>query len=172
VGPVTGHQPQLPVVPELGLKDDREKRLFYRGIGDREEHLHAPVEVPGHKIGTPEEYLVFTVVFKVIDPCMLKEPSDNRAYGDILAHAGDARPQAADPPYLEIDLNPGLRSAVQGTDAVVVDKRVHLEDEMAAPVLPVARDLTVDPRDDGVPEGDRGHGKLPVLVEAGVAGQE
>ncbi len=75
---------------------------------------------------------------------MLKEPPDNCADRDILARAGKARPQAADAPDLEIYLYPGLRCAVQGTDTFWIDERVHLEDEMAAPVLLVARDLPVD----------------------------
>ena len=76
---------------------------------------------------------------------MFKEPPDNCTDRDVLACARDARPQAADTPNLEFDLYPGLRGAVQGADTVRIDECIHLEDEMTAPVFPVARDLPVYP---------------------------
>jgi hypothetical protein len=37
---------------------------------------------------------------EVVDAGMLKKPSDNRTYGNILADTGDTRAQATDAPDL------------------------------------------------------------------------
>ena len=79
------------VVPQFGIENNGEQRFLDRWVGDREEHLHAPVEVTGHEISAPEQHVILSVVPEVVDPCVLQKASDNCADRDVLACARDAR---------------------------------------------------------------------------------
>ena len=52
---------------------------------------------------------------------------------NALAHARDARAQAADAAHDEVDLDAGLRRAIERVDHLGVDERVHLADDARRP---------------------------------------
>ena len=80
---------------------------------------------------------------------MLEEAADDADHADAIAHAGDARAQAADAAHDEIDLHAGLRRAIERIDHLGIDERVHLRDDARRPararVLGFALDQLEEP---------------------------
>gem|GEM_PF-4648675 len=83
---------------------------------------------------------------------------------------GIPRAQAADPPDLEIDFYPGHGGPVECGNAFLVDKCVHLEDEVATALFFMECNLPVDPGDHPAAQGHGSNNEFPVLVEPGIAG--
>ena len=102
----------------------------------REQDLDPTVEVARHEVGAAEDDLVVAAVAEPVDAAVLEEPAHHALLGDVLAHPGHARPQAAHAAHHELDLHAGLRRAVQLADHRLVDQRVHLEDEVRRRVRP------------------------------------
>ncbi len=109
---------------------------------------------------------------EVVDSCMLEEPANYTAYGDIFTEPGNSRPQAADPPDLEFNLYTGLGSTVQRCDTVRIYQCVHLENEMPVPVSGVLNDLPFNAIDDAVTQGHGRNQKFLVFFNSGVSREE
>ena len=60
---------------------------------------------------------------------MFQKTVHDAAHGDVLAHALDAGPQAADAAHDQVDLHAGLRRAVKRLDDLAVHQRIHLGDD-------------------------------------------
>ncbi len=102
---------------------------------------------------------------------MLEETADDAAFADVVAHAGDAGPQAAHAAHVELDLDARLRRPVEAADQRLVDQRVHLEDQVRLfPTLRM-RDLAVDALLDTAAHRGGRHQKLAVVAARGVAGE-
>lgn len=161
VRPILSEDPAFCIVPEVCRQDYREETFFEGGILNRKEHFYSPVKISRHQVGTAEEYFVFSTVPEVVQPGMLKEPPHNGADPDVVAHPFFSRTEAAYPPYLEDDLNPGLGGTVQGSDTLPVDKSIQLEDDAAIPVTAVPLCLPPDAGEDPGSDGDRRHQQFP-----------
>ena len=59
---------------------------------------------------------------------MLEETSCDRADSDVLAHSGDACPEAADASYYEVDLNSGIGCRVKRFDNRLINQGIDLRD--------------------------------------------
>ena len=57
-------------------------------VADREEDLHAPVEITGHEVGTAKIHFLVSAVPEIIDPGVFEESPDYRGDPDILARPG------------------------------------------------------------------------------------
>ncbi len=111
---------------------------------DREEGLHAPIQVALHQIRAAEEHLLAAPIGKVINAAVLQEASQDAAHADRLAESRNTGAQAADAAHDQIDLHAGLRGAIEGGDDFGVDQGVHFKDQLAVAILLMNRNLALD----------------------------
>src|SRR6478735_5534879 len=93
-----------------------------RRILDWEYRLDPAVQIPLHQISATEKEFLVAAVAEIVDPAMLQEPSDNADDADVLTPIFHARSKAAYSANDEIDLDTGLRCAVERSDCFPVDK--------------------------------------------------
>jgi len=72
------------VLPIAG--DDLIDPLAQLRIVDRKTNLNTPKEVPGGPIGTRKIDLRISSIFKTIYPAVLKEPANDAAHRNTVAH--------------------------------------------------------------------------------------
>ena len=60
---------------------------------------------------------------------MLEKTSDNADHTNAVTHTAKSRQQTADTAHDQIDLDTGLRGAVQRRDDLGIDQRIHLGDD-------------------------------------------
>src|SRR6266536_3210369 len=64
---------------------------------------------------------------------VLQEPADNADHANPIAHRGELWTETADAAHDEIDLDAGLRRAIERVDDFGVDEGVHLPDDAGRP---------------------------------------
>ena len=101
---------------------------------------------------------------------MLQEPADDALDADIVGHAGDAGAQAANAAHDQIDLHPGLGSAIERVDNRPVDQRVQLGPDLRRLSGPGVGDFGLDMAQQGLAQVDRRHGELLHWLRPGIAG--
>src|SRR6266536_150351 len=90
------------------VADEAAQLSLLRGVGDADQELDPPVQVPVHEVGAAEPDL--TVVIpgaERVYPRVLEEAAEDTADPDRLRQARHAGPQPADPAYQQVDRNPG-----------------------------------------------------------------
>src|SRR6266849_5462636 len=156
---------QRPV--EQLLQDNRTQRR----VLDGKQRLNAPIQVALHQVGAPQVDLLVSPVAKVENPAMLQETPYKASDADVLTHAGNTRAQAAYTSHDQVDTHPCLRCSIEHAYHLRVDKRIHLEDETAMPVLLLYANLTFDTLHDRLPQAHRGYQQLAIGTLARVAGE-
>src|SRR5215216_1220866 len=128
----------LQQLPGLGVVGQHDVQALLEpagqvGVGDRGDDLDPQVEVAGHQVGRADVVLAPPAVGEVPDAAVLQEPADDGADPDVVAHPRNPRPEPADAPHDQVDLDPGLGGLVEGADALGVDQGVHLHGDAAGP---------------------------------------
>src|SRR6185503_15883555 len=116
VGPVGQEPPRLLVVRERQLERLGEDARAQALVEDREAHLEAPEEVALHPVGARAQELLLAAGEEVVDARVLEEAPDDRAHPDVVGHAADPWPEAADAAHEQIDLDARLRGLVERLD--------------------------------------------------------
>ena len=124
--------PRQRVVGEVELEDLVEPRA-QPAIGDAQHRFDPAVEVARHHVGRSDHVLgvVATGLAESEDPRVLEEAADDRAHGDPLGQAGNARAQAADAAHDDVDARARDRRGAELVDDLGVDQRVHLHRDHA-----------------------------------------
>ncbi len=73
------------------------------------------------------------------------------------------------PRIMKVYLYSSARSSVKFPDALIIHKRIHLEDHVPISVLFVQVDFTPDAFQDLVPEGLGSHKKLDIVIFSRIA---
>jgi hypothetical protein len=87
--------------------EDLPQPFFGPRCGHRRHDFHPPGEIAEHPVGRP--YVKFALKGIVVasgemeDPRVLEEASNDRTHANTLAAAGDAGPEAADPPDHQVN---------------------------------------------------------------------
>jgi peroxiredoxin Q/BCP len=171
IGAVWGEDPGFGVVGALAGEDFVEEPLFEEGVDHGEDDLDPVVEVARHPVGTADEEFGGSVVFEAVDAAMLEEAADDGTDGDIFADAGDARAQAADSAYDELDLDAGGGGFVEGFDEGAVDEPVHLGGDGGGLSGASVGGLAVDEFEHALVEVVRGDEEFLRTLEAADAGE-
>ncbi len=109
---------------------------------------------------------------EVQEPGVFQELAEDRAHRDVLAQAGLAGAQRADPADHDVHRYAGLRGPVAGVDDRLVHQRVRLEPDPGPGLAGAVRlDLVVDPADDAAADPVGGDEQAPVRGLARVAGE-
>src|ERR671916_2061739 len=162
-------RPAVRGVGELEVEEAADL-LAVAPLAQGEGGLHAAVEVALHQVGAAEVDRLL-VGAEGEDAGMLQEAAHEGDDADVLAHALDARPQAADAAHNQVYLHPGLRRLVEQLYYLGVRERVGLAgDPGRLPVLHLLG-LLFDAAHDAVAQGDGGNEQLLVLLVLGVAGE-
>jgi hypothetical protein len=104
-------------------------------------------------------------------PGVLQEAADDRANADVVADAGNARPQAADAAHDEVNGTPSLRRAIERANHLVVGDRVHLDDDARRPCVARVLGLALDHLGEPVAQLHRRDDQRLELALVRVAGQ-
>src|ERR1022692_2366088 len=123
------------------LGDEPAQLSLLAWIGDADQELDPPVQVPVHEVGAADPDLTGRVPLAAaepVDPRVLQETADDAADPDRLGHAGDARPQGAAPAAPQVDGHARLGRPVQRVDGRLVDDRVAFHLDARWPALPGA----------------------------------
>src|SRR5690606_9999285 len=93
--------------PGLGAVVEMDQQLLFGAAHQRpalpRDTRRAPlVEVALHHVGAGQPDLLLTLAEEVVDPTVLEETADHRAYRDVVRHPGDAGAQTAHPANDEI----------------------------------------------------------------------
>ena len=99
------------------------------GILYRIENFSALFKISRHPIGAPGIDFRIPAVMKVVNPRMFQEPVEDTDDADVFADLRYTRPQAANAPYNEVDVDAGARSFIEFADDLRVDEGVHLCDD-------------------------------------------
>src|SRR5262249_59731804 len=103
------------------------------------------------------------------DAGMFEETADDALDADVVGEAGYARPQTADTAHDEVDLDAGLRGAVERVDQLLIHDLVELDPDVAGPPRLHMRDLLVDQAQQRLPQRQRRDGDLLELVRIRIA---
>src|SRR5262249_45361230 len=111
--------PALHVVLQVRDHDLVEDLLMHGRVLDRYQAFDAVVAVALHPVRRGDEHLGAArgqprAGAEADDAGMLEEAADDALDADVVGKPGYARPQAADAAHDEIDLDTGLRGAVEG----------------------------------------------------------
>src|SRR4051794_28816012 len=96
-------------------------------VDQANERLDSAVEVAVHHVGAADEDVPIAAVREREDTRVLEVAPENRSNADVLAHAFDARHEAADATHPDVDGNTGVAGAVEGVDDRLIDHRVDLD---------------------------------------------
>ncbi len=104
---------------------------MHRGICDRNEGLHAAIQIARHHVGGTDidDGLVgrqVIAVSKAENAAMFQKTPDNRLGANIVGKPRNARTQAADATHNEIDLHASLARHVECVNYLWIDQRIHL----------------------------------------------
>src|SRR6185436_202708 len=108
VTPVGAERPRLDTVTPHGPEDLVHQAPFQRIVEDRVHDLDAATEVSRHPVGARAVDLFGSAVLETKDARVLEEAVDDGVDSDALAHACNARSEAADAAHQEIDLDARL----------------------------------------------------------------
>src|SRR5262249_14896150 len=112
VGSIGQHPPRFHIVLQIDAEDFVTQTPQDVGLDDREQHLHAAIEIARHQVRTPEIDLFLPSATEVDNPAVLEDPADNAGHANRLAHPGDPGTQAAHAANQQVDLHPGLGRAI------------------------------------------------------------
>ena len=135
------------------------------------EQLDARVEVTRHQVRRTHVVLPLLTALERVDARVLEEASHHGYHADVLADAGDAGAQAADPTHVDVHLNAGLGGLVEGADAALVHQRVHLQQDPGRLAGAVCLDGLLDLRQQPVAHALGSHQRLAVAGRACRAGE-
>ena len=116
VGAIRVLETRFHVVPQNRGQDALHHALFERRGLDREHDLDAPEEVAWHPIRARQEDLGAPRIAEVEHAAVLEEAVDDADHTDPLGDARQARAQAAGAPNDQVDVDAGLRRAIQRVD--------------------------------------------------------
>src|SRR5690606_13570481 len=94
-------------------------------------------------------------VVEAVDARMLEKPAQLADDADVLRHALDAGPQAADLADHHVDLHTLVRSTIQCSDHAPIRESVHLNADTAAAAGLCMLDLAVDQRHEAIAHCER-----------------
>src|SRR5262249_34974947 len=140
-------------------------------INNRTQCFHPTIEIALHQIGAADIDVQTSAVLERVDSGMFEESADNRAHLDVLAHAIDVRPEAADPSDNRVDPDTLERGAVKRSDHPWIGNRVVLQDDPGGTASAGMADLPLDQLREAVAQRDRGDKKGLILSLSGIAGQ-
>src|SRR5215208_2638376 len=167
---VLSRLPRVGVVGEAAVEGVGEL-VAIRRLLDRREQLHAVVEIAGHQVGGADEDPRLAGTLEREDPRVLEKASDDRDDPDVLGDARDPGPQRADAADVEVDLDAGLRGAVERPDAGRVEQGVHLHPDPSGILGRVGLDRPIDLTDNPLLQVEGRDQDLAVAARARVAGQ-
>src|SRR5262249_20473168 len=104
-------------------------------ILQREDDLHALVQVAWHPIGAPEIDLLLSAVGKVIDAAVLQKAPHDTADPNVIADPAYAGPQGANTAHNQVDLYTRLGRTVERHNDVLVEQRIHLGYDVCRPFM-------------------------------------
>src|SRR5262249_30093665 len=85
----------LHTVLEINFQDLLQHTLPQHGVFQREDHLHAAVEIARHPVGTAQVDFFAAAVGEVIDAAVLEKAPHDAAHTEAAAHAAPPGPQRA-----------------------------------------------------------------------------
>ena len=141
-----------------------------RRVAHAAQRFDAPVEVALHQVGAADVELRPPAVREPVDARVLEEPADDGADANALADAGHAGLQAADAADDQVDLDAGLRRAVERADRSA-GSVTALFLTMTCAGRPCARvlDLALEQREKPRAQAHRRDEQLPVFLALRVA---
>ena len=71
ISAIAYEHPCLDGIAQLDGQDYRDEGLFYPGVFNREENLHAPVKVAGHQVGAADKHFIVSAIPEIIQSGML-----------------------------------------------------------------------------------------------------
>ena len=98
----------------------------------REQQFHPPVQIARHQIRAARIYFLIAVVAEIINAAVLQKAPHNASHGDVLAHPGQSRAQAAQAANDQFDFHARSRRFIKQPDRLFVFKRIGLENQMPA----------------------------------------
>ena len=107
-----------------------------------------------------------------VDARMLQKSADKRLDADVVGEAGDARPQAANAAYHDVDLHACPTGGVESVDDLRIDERIAFDPDLRWPAEPGVVDLIGDIAQQRFLERDRRNRHLLETVGLGIAGDE
>ena len=171
ISSVVRHVPGALVVAQVGFQHRIAQVADLAFILDREDRLHAVIQVARHQVRAAQQHALLAGVMEIEDAAVLQVPAQHTHYTDVLAHLIHAGHQAAHSAHDQVHLHALLRSLVQQADHRRVDEGIHLENEVpAAPFLGML-DLALDQRFQLLPQVHRRHQQLAVFAHRRVAGE-
>ena len=106
IGSVAFQDACFDVIHQLDRKNIGYDRFSHRGIFNGKQHFDPAVKVTRHEICTSQKDLFIAPVMEIINPCMFKEPPDNRTHRDIFAYLMNFRSRATDTPHVQLNVHP------------------------------------------------------------------
>ena len=129
------------------------------------------VEVARHQVGRGDVHGTLALALERVDARVLQKAPDDRDDADVLRDAGDPWAQAADAAHVQVHAHAGARGAIERTDAVAVDERVHLHRDPPGRGGRVGGDRRVDLGDQPLAQMCWGNQNLAIAQRAPVAGE-
>jgi len=147
----------LGVVGQVGGHDPIEDVAADVGIEDRKDHLDPAVKVAGHEVGAAEVDQGIAVVVEDVNAAVLEKAVHDAADADVFTEAGDAGAEAADASDDHVDGDTFLGGGVKGVDDLLVDERVHFDENAGLAAGAEVGALAVDHLDEAGGKIERGH---------------
>src|SRR5581483_1542193 len=136
--------PRLDVVRQARRQHFLDEPLLQlRGL-HRKYHLDAAAQVAVHPVRRADIHLRIARIVKVEDAAMLEEAIDDAGDADVIADAGNLRPQGADAAANDVDLHARLAGAVQGLHDGRLQQAVDLGEDPCRLARPLAARLLLD----------------------------
>src|SRR4029450_13871189 len=124
--------PGLTAITQTDVEDFPQP-LFGTGGGYRRHHFHPPGEIAEHPVGRANVKFAIERIGvasgEMEDPGVLEKAPDDRTHANALAAAGNARPEAADPPDHQVDSDARTGRFTKRLDDRRVLELVHLGNE-------------------------------------------
>src|SRR6476660_3930948 len=132
-------------------------------------HLDTSVEITMHHVGAADPELVDGA--EVNNPRVFEEAAEDRAHDDVVGVSGGARLERTDAAHYHLDPDPGLRSAVERVDDLLVHQRVGLHPDSSLRSVAGGGDFALDALDDPPARTVWRHQQVAVGLLARVARQ-
>src|SRR5262249_32028226 len=121
--------PGLTAVTQTDV-EDLPQPLFGAGGGYGRHNFHTPGEIAEHPVGRANVKFALERIFlasgEIKDPGVLEKAPDDRTHANALTAAGNARPEAADPPDHQVDSDARAGRFTKRLNDLGVLELVHL----------------------------------------------